>query len=214
MIVPLGKTSLSFEAFEKVIDKRKKLFPDLILFTNRLRKQFPITDPQRLMTTLEQRARSIKLLLTDVDGVLTDGGVFYGPEGEVMKQFNIRDGMAVERLRAVGIDVGIITGELSPSVARRAEKLRIELLYLGCKDKPAALRQVMEQRQLQLQEIAYIGDDVIDQEVMEMVGVSAAPGDALPQILAIADYTCSRLGGHGAFREFAEFLIAANAISN
>lgn len=161
------------------------------------------------MTTLEQRARAIKLLLTDVDGVLTDGGVFYGPEGEVMKQFNIRDGMAVERLRAVGIDVGIITGELSQSVARRAEKLKIELLYLGCKDKPEALRQILIQRQLAPEEIAYIGDDVNDLEIMGMVGVSAAPSDALPQIVAIADYFCSRAGGHGAFREFAEFLIAA-----
>lgn len=161
------------------------------------------------MTSLNQRASAIKLLLTDVDGVLTDGGVFYGPEGEVMKQFNIRDGMAVERLRAVGIDVGIITGELSPSVARRAEKLAIDLLYLGCKDKPAALRQVMAQRGLGAQQIAFIGDDVNDQKIMEMVGITAAPSDALPQILAIADYVCHRPGGHGAFREFAELLIAA-----
>ncbi len=161
------------------------------------------------MTTLEQRARAIKLLLTDVDGVLTDGGVFYGPEGEVMKQFNIRDGMAVERLRAVGIDVGIITGELSQSVARRAEKLKIELLYLGCKDKPEALRQILVQRQLAPEEIAYIGDDVNDQEIMGMVAIAAAPNDALPQILAITDYVCNRTGGHGAFREFAEVLIAA-----
>jgi len=159
---------------------------------------------------MTKRADSIKLLLTDVDGVLTDGGVFYGPEGEVMKQFNIRDGMAVERLRAVGIDVGIITGEHSPSVARRAEKLRIEVLHLGCKDKPAALRQILTQRQLAPEEIAYIGDDVNDQQIMGMVGVTAAPADALPQILAIADYICSRAGGHGAFREFAELLIAAS----
>ena len=159
--------------------------------------------------TVDQHASAIKLLLTDVDGVLTDGGVFYGPEGEVMKQFNIRDGMAVERLRAVGIDVGIITGELSQSVARRAEKLKIELLYLGCKDKPAALRQVMEQRSIAAQQIAYIGDDVNDQEAMAMVGLTAAPSDALPQILAIVDYVCHRPGGHGAFREFAELLIAA-----
>src|SRR5215475_13044917 len=89
-------------------------------------------------------ARRIRLLLTDVDGVLTDNGVYYGESGEVMKRFSIRDGMGVERLRKLcGIDTGIMTGELSPSVSRRAEKLQITHLYLGLKDKLGRLEQVM-----------------------------------------------------------------------
>jgi 3-deoxy-D-manno-octulosonate 8-phosphate phosphatase (KDO 8-P phosphatase) len=158
---------------------------------------------------LRSRAPRIRLLLTDVDGVLTDGGVYYGDTGEVMKRFNIRDGMAVERLRAVGVDVGIITGERSKSVVRRAEKLGIEILHLYCKDKPAALRVICEQEGYTPDEIAYIGDDVNDVDVMGLVALAAAPGDALPQAVAVAHYVCRLFGGQGAFREFAELIIAA-----
>jgi 3-deoxy-D-manno-octulosonate 8-phosphate phosphatase (KDO 8-P phosphatase) len=158
---------------------------------------------------LTARASRIRLLLTDVDGVLTDGGVYYGESGEVMKRFNIRDGMGVERLRAAGVEVGIITGERSPSVVRRAEKLRIEMVYLFSKDKPAVLQAIIEEFGYTAEEIAYIGDDVNDLEVMKLVGLPAAPGDAFPQAIAAAHYVCEKFGGHGAFREFAEFIIAA-----
>ena len=158
---------------------------------------------------LTAAAAGIRLLLTDVDGVLTDGGVYYGADGEVMKRFNIRDGMAVERLRAVGVEVGIITGERSESVLRRAEKLRIDLVHLFCKDKPAVLREVMERHGFEAEEIAYIGDDVNDVEVMKLVGLPAARLPALPQAQEVARYICRRPGGHGAFREFAELIIAA-----
>ncbi len=158
------------------------------------------------LTTLASR---IRLILTDVDGVLTDGGVYYGPEGEVMKRFNIRDGMAVERLREVGVEVGIITGENSPSVVRRAEKLKINLVELGCKDKSGKLDDVMRNYGYAPEEIAYIGDDVNDLEVMRRVALPATPADGLPQIIEVAAYVCSKPGGHGAFREFAEMVIAA-----
>jgi YrbI family 3-deoxy-D-manno-octulosonate 8-phosphate phosphatase len=154
-------------------------------------------------------AAGIRLLLTDVDGVLTDGGVYYGAEGEVLKCFNIRDGMAVERLRAVGVEVGNITGENSPSVARRAEKLHIDLLFLHCKDKPAVLQRIMQDHDYEASEIAYIGDDVNDVGIMGLVGLPAAPGDALPQARDAALYICRNFGGHGAFREFAELIIAS-----
>ncbi len=158
-----------------------------------------------------QVAGQIKLVLTDVDGVLTDGGVYYGPEGEVMKRFNIRDGMGVERLRAVGVDVGIITGEKSESVKRRAEKLHIEILHLFCKDKIAVFDEICSEYGYSPSEIAYIGDDVNDYEVMQRVGLSATPADGLPQIQEIARYVCTQRGGNGAFREFAEFIIAAKS---
>jgi 3-deoxy-D-manno-octulosonate 8-phosphate phosphatase (KDO 8-P phosphatase) len=158
---------------------------------------------------LMARAARIRLLLTDVDGVLTDGGVYYGESGEVMKRFNIRDGMGVERLRAVGVEVGIITGERSPSVVRRAEKLKIEMVHLFSKDKPAVLRGIIEEFGYAPEEIAYIGDDVNDVDIMRLVGLPAAPGDALPQAIAAAHYVCEKFGGQGAFRELAEVIIAA-----
>src|SRR5882757_5566807 len=108
----------------------------------------------------KEKAKRIRLLLTDCDGVLTDNGVYYGDDGEVMKRFSIRDGMGVERLRKLcGIDTGIVTGELSPSVARRAEKLGIVELHLGVKDKLGKLSEILERTGLQWSEIAYIGDD-------------------------------------------------------
>jgi len=156
-----------------------------------------------------EKAARIKLLLTDVDGVLTDNGVFYGESGEVLKRFSIRDGMGVERLRQLaGIETGIITGELSPSVARRAEKLQITELHLGVKDKLGRLKEIMERWQIDWDEIAYIGDDVNDLAVMEKAGLSACPADAMAAVSAIVHYHCVEKGGYGAFREFAEWLIS------
>lgn len=156
------------------------------------------------------KAKKIKLLLTDCDGVMTDGGVFYGENGEVMKRFNIRDGMGVERLRNLaGVETGFITGELSPSVARRAEKLKINELHLGIKDKPVVLREILERKQLDASEIAYIGDDTNDVEVMQMVGLAACPADATRFAKQVAHYICETNGGYGCLREFAEFIITA-----
>ena len=155
-----------------------------------------------------EKARRIKLLLTDVDGVLTDNGVYYGEGGEVLKRFSIRDGMGVERLRKLcGIETGIVTGELSPSVARRAEKLQISHLYLGVKDKQGRLVEIMGATGLAWEEIAFIGDDVNDLEVLERVGLSACPADAMAAVWDVVHYQCQVRGGHGAFREFAEWII-------
>ncbi|MDB5034267.1 MAG: 3-deoxy-D-manno-octulosonate 8-phosphate phosphatase [Chlorobi bacterium] len=160
---------------------------------------------------INRRAAKIRLVLTDVDGVLTDGGVFYGKDGEVMKRFNIRDGMGVERLREIGVDVGIITGEKSESVVRRAEKLNIEMVHLLCTDKPAALKEIMDAHAYAADEIAYIGDDVNDLTIMEKVGLTASPSDGQPQVRKVAHYVCARGGGQGAFRELAEIIIEAKA---
>src|SRR5882762_7048023 len=151
---------------------------------------------------LKASAARIKILLTDVDGVLTDNGVYYSEAGEVMKRFSIRDGMGVERLRKLcGIETGIITGEMSPSVARRAEKLGIVELHLGVKDKLGKLSEILERKQLQWSQIAYIGDDVNDLEVLEAAGISACPADAMDPVARIVDYVCQNRGGYGAFRE-------------
>ena len=165
-----------------------------------------------MRSQLLQKLSGIKLVLTDCDGVLTDGGVYYGEAGEELKKFNIRDGMAVERMRNLaGVDTGIITGELSPSVKKRAEKLKIIELHLGAKDKPAVLKDIMQRLKLDVSEIAYIGDDSNDLEVMAMVGFTATPSDALSFVKEKADYICEAKGGEGAFRELAELVIEANA---
>lgn len=162
---------------------------------------------------LKEKARKIKILFTDNDGVLTDNGVYYGETGEVLKRFSIRDGMGVERLKKLcSIDTGIITGETSPSVKKRAEKLGIINLHLGIKDKVALLQDILQQKNITPDEIAYIGDDVNDLQIIEKIGLSACPGDAMPQVVKVVDYVCTNKGGHGAFREFAELIIAANTL--
>src|SRR5690349_1203267 len=117
-----------------------------------------------MMNDLREKARKIKLILTDSDGVLTDNGVYYSANGEEMKRFSIRDGMGVERLRSCHVEVGIVTGEMSPSVVKRAEKLQIAELHLGVKDKAAKLQEIMRRKQLRAEEIAFIGDDTNDME--------------------------------------------------
>jgi 3-deoxy-D-manno-octulosonate 8-phosphate phosphatase (KDO 8-P phosphatase) len=149
-------------------------------------------------------------VLTDCDGVLTDNGVFYGSDGEVLKRFSIRDGMGVERLRIHGIETAIVTGEMSTSVRARAEKLRIRHLYLGIKDKRAALDRVLGDTGLEIDQLAYIGDDVNDLDVLRSIGecgLTATPADGMPAVAALAHYRARARGGHGAFRDFAELVL-------
>jgi YrbI family 3-deoxy-D-manno-octulosonate 8-phosphate phosphatase len=146
--------------------------------------------------------------LTDVDGVLTDNSVFYSAAGEQMKCFSIRDGMGVERLiKLCNVETGIITGELSPSVIKRAEKLNIKELHLGVKNKLLALNHILENRKIKLDEIAYIGDDVNDLSIIKEVGLSAAPADAMDIVKRKVDFICEHKGGKGCFREFVELII-------
>lgn len=165
--------------------------------------------------SLLKKAANIRLLLTDCDGVLTDAGVYYSAAGEELKRFSLRDGMGVERLRELAsVETGIITGENSSLVARRAEKLQIVELHLGIKNKKQTLSDLLERRQFLPEQVAYIGDDMNDEAVMRFVGLSACPADAFEDILQIADYVCRKPGGHGAFREFAELIIRAKSSSS
>jgi 3-deoxy-D-manno-octulosonate 8-phosphate phosphatase (KDO 8-P phosphatase) len=118
--------------------------------------------------------------------------------------------MGVERLRVlVGVETGIITGERSLPLHQRAAKLHIQELHLGIRDKLVVLYEILEQRNLNLHQVAYIGDDTNDVEVMRRVGLSACPADGMRSAKVVADYVCQNGGGHGAFREFAELIIAA-----
>jgi 3-deoxy-D-manno-octulosonate 8-phosphate phosphatase (KDO 8-P phosphatase) len=167
--------------------------------------------PSMTLTELTAQAKKIKLVLTDCDGVLTDSGVYYGAEGEILKRFSIRDGMGVELLRKSNIATGIITGEISPSVKKRAEKLQITELHLGIKNKPEILEQILRKTKFSSDEIAYIGDDVNDFEILQMVGLSACPADAVEQIQKVVHMQCKAPGGHGCFRELAEFILKAQS---
>ena len=166
------------------------------------------------LADIQARARRIKLVLTDSDGVLTDNGVYYSANGEELKRFSIRDGMGVERLRHHGIASGIVTGEMSPSVAKRAEKLLITELHLGIKDKAGRLHEILARTGLKAEEVAFIGDDTNDVEILGLVGLSACPGDATSFARAVADFHCQTAGGHGCFRELAEFIIAAKMVND
>jgi len=158
---------------------------------------------------LKGKAEKIKVILTDVDGVLTDAGVYYGQEGEVLKRFSIRDGMGVERLRKyAGIETIIITGENSGAVKSRAEKLKINEFYLGVNKKEEVLENIKKKNGFDNENIAYIGDDSNDFEVMKLCGFTATPNDGMNFIKDIADYVCETKAGYGAFREFAELIIS------
>ena len=160
---------------------------------------------------LAARARRIRLVLTDCDGVLTDGGVYYSESGESMKRFNVRDGMGVERLRERGIAVAMVSREGAPSVRKRAEKLRMAGTYFDVPDKREALEEILREQQCRLEETACIGDDLNDLELLRAVGtegLTGAPSDAMPEVLQAVHFRASRPGGAGAFREFVEWILA------
>ena len=156
---------------------------------------------------LADRAMGIKLILTDVDGVLTDTGVYYGPDGEAFKRFSIRDGMGVELLREAGIETAFLTRENSPVVRARSEKLKLPYYFPGVIDKGSFLQTVLEQTGLGVENLAYIGDDVNDYGIIKEVGLSASPADGMKEIRDAVDYVCKNKGGNGAFREFSELII-------
>jgi 3-deoxy-D-manno-octulosonate 8-phosphate phosphatase (KDO 8-P phosphatase) len=159
---------------------------------------------------LLKKASKIKLVIADVDGVLTDTGVYYSANGEELKRYSIRDGMGIERLRKlVDVETGIMTRENTKLVSSRAEKLRITELHMGVMEKAKALEEILVRKNLNANEVAYIGDDIIDVEVMRLVGLSAAPLDATKFAKEAAGYITESKAGYGAFRDFAELIIEA-----
>lgn len=154
------------------------------------------------------KAKALKLVITDVDGVLTDTGVYYSVDGELMKRFSIRDGMGVERLRTqCNVDTGIMTGENSAAVMKRAEKLKITRYFPGIKDKKATILEFFDDYGFSAHDIAFIGDDYNDVDVIGVAGFTACPSDAMPYIKTLVDYVCDVPAGYGAFRDFAELII-------
>jgi 3-deoxy-D-manno-octulosonate 8-phosphate phosphatase (KDO 8-P phosphatase) len=150
----------------------------------------------------------IKALALDVDGVLTDGGFWWGPNGEEWKRFHFADVMGISLARKADIRVALISGENSPLVDRYAEKLGIVDIVKGCKDKGAALTEFARQHGLALAEICFMGDDVNDLSALALAGLSAAPQDARPQVLDAVTFVATRTGGNGAVRELIDFILA------
>jgi len=158
---------------------------------------------------LQEKARKIKLVVTDIDGVWTDARIYYTAEGELMKAFSYYDGMGTALLTKAHIKTAIITGENSQPVARRAEKLKIEDVFLGVHDKIKVFESLLEKYDLTPEEVAYIGDDVNDYEVMQVAGLTASPSSTPAFQILKPDILLSRAGGDGAFREFADIIIAS-----
>ena len=153
----------------------------------------------------------IRLLVLDVDGVLTDGGVYYSARGEELVRFNRRDGMGIGLLRKSGVEVAMTSGEPSEASRRRAEKLGLTEVHLGIDTKKKTLLEVVERLGISLEEVAYVGDDVNDLEAMELVGLSMAVGDALPRVRNMAKHVLRLHGGKGAVREAADHIMALNS---
>ena len=153
--------------------------------------------------------REIRLFATDVDGVLTDAGMYYAESGDEWKKFNTRDGMGIKLLQRAGIITAIVTQERTKLVARRAEKLAIPELHQGVMDKLALVREMAARHGLTLNQVAYIGDDINDLETLKEVGFSATPADGMPQVAAVVDYICQKKGGEGAVREIIEMILDA-----
>lgn len=149
----------------------------------------------------------IKMMLTDCDGCLTDGGMYYSEKGDELKKFNTKDGMGFKMLREKGIVTGIITGERMELNRKRAEKLKLDILEAGCRDKLEKINSICRERKIELSEVLYIGDDINDLEVMEQVGYSCCPSDAVQIIKNTANYVTKARGGQGVIREVVEMII-------
>lgn len=164
---------------------------------------------QQAKGNLEERLRAIRFVASDVDGSLTDSGVFYDEHGGDMKRFSTRDGQGFALLRHAGILTGLITQETLSLVARRSEKLRLDETHMGALDKVPVMQEILQRRGLDWSQAAYLGDDVGDLELLQRVGIAACPADAIPEVRRIADLVLGFPGGHGAFRELAERILAA-----
>ena len=151
-----------------------------------------------------------KLVLTDIDGVWTDGGIYYDNMGNEFKKFNTSDSAGVLFLKQLKIPIGIISGEENNIIRRRAEKLQIDYLFLGVKEKLEVASKLCLQLNISLSEVAYIGDDLGDISLLKCSGISAAPSNAPDYIKEIVDYQLFSKGGDGAFREFVEKILLTN----
>lgn len=164
------------------------------------------------MDHITELARRIRLVIFDIDGVLTNGSLFFDNQGEEYKAFNSRDGHGMRMLMECGLEAAVITGRQSRLVEHRMHDLGISRVYQGFRDKRPAYRALLEESGYRREQIAYLGDDVIDLPVMKQVGMAMAVADAHPFVIQHADYVTQRPGGQGAAREAIEFLLEAQGL--
>lgn len=143
----------------------------------------------------------IKMFLSDCDGCLTDGGMYYSEKGDELKKFNTRDGMGFSFLRERGIITGVVTGEDVDLNRRRAEKLKLDIIEMGCKNKLQAIRKICNDYNIALENVCYVGDDTNDIEAIQAVGYGCCPADAVPEVKSVAQYITRTKGGDGVIRE-------------
>ncbi len=160
------------------------------------------------MTPLE-RAAKIKAVVFDVDGVLTDGALWYGPTGEAIKRFDVKDGHAIVLARLTSLPVAILTARTSPIVEVRAQELKLAKVFQGRREKGPAFEELAKELGFAPNELAYMGDDVNDLPAMSRAGLSGCPADAVPEVLREVHFVSSKPGGHGAAREFVELILRA-----
>lgn len=158
---------------------------------------------------LERRARRLRWLLCDVDGVLTDGRLYYGADGEPTVAFDIKDGLGLKLAQSAGLMVGVLSGRASAAVAARSAELRLDAAVLGRLDKGVALDEFARTHGTTMEEIAYLGDDLPDVPALRRCGLSLAPNDAVPEASAAAHRTLTQPGGRGAVREAVELILRA-----
>ncbi|MAY36750.1 MAG: 3-deoxy-manno-octulosonate-8-phosphatase KdsC [Spongiibacteraceae bacterium] len=161
------------------------------------------------MQDVMDKAKAVRLLVTDVDGVLTDGSLYFGNSGEEIKAFSILDGLGIKLLRDTGIDTAIITGRVSDLVSRRAGELKITTIYQGREDKLTALQELCQDLELPLSAIAYIGDDLPDLAAIRAAGLGITVANGHPFVAQHADWQTEAAGGHGAVREACELIMKA-----
>lgn len=161
------------------------------------------------MSIINQKAVKTRLILLDVDGVLTSGGIMLDNQGNEFKIFNTRDGMGITLARSAGLLTGILTGRTSECVRRRAEELNFDIVEQGHFEKIPAFESICSSRNIQPEEVAYMGDDLLDTPVMKRAGFAAAPADAHSCARDAADYVTENAGGAGAVREFIDFILDA-----
>ena len=153
------------------------------------------------------KCKKIKVLLTDVDGVLTDGGMYYSSKGDVMKKFYARDGMAISLLKKNSIPTILVTKEKTMTVKQWAKKMNVKKLYDGVAKKEQVLEKICHEFKVKPNEIAFIGDDVNDVKLLEKVGFAAMPNNGIKQLRKICDYKCKASGGEGVLREIGDLIL-------
>ncbi len=158
---------------------------------------------------MDDKLKAVRLLLLDVDGVLTDGRIIINDAGEETKTFNVRDGHGLKMLQRAGVRIGIITGRHSRVVAHRMRELGIDLVVQGAKDKLLPFRQMLEELSLSPEQVAYVGDDIVDLPILLRVGFSASVADGCVDVRQRVDFVSAFAGGRGAVREICELLLKA-----